>query len=146
MQRLFPTFTLAAAGLLWGCAALEPAPDRWPKTPEGHFSAAGEYFQVTGVGKPDPKLLTDTQRRSEARDDALRDAWRRLKEYLEALPTREGPLGELAAQRPALRDRIDRVVLGAVPVSVHFDSDGSAAVAIRVRKDALNAAFGTEFR
>jgi len=116
-----------------------------PLPPEKIYKV-GDYFQVVGKAKKNPKLETETQRISEARDAALRDARSRLKRLLESLRTPKGTLGELTDHQPDLRQFLADIVDSSEPVSTHFDKSGLATVTVRVKKEVINKAFGTDFR
>ena len=138
---------LALALCLTACrAAFSPARPYWPAFPDGHFMHVGQFLQVTGIGRPLKPTLSQTQERSEARDVALVDAWGRLTSYLEALPFDETRRVKGAARdNPALADAIQQAIYKAEVVSTRYDGS-TAAVVVRVDKQALNKLLGTEFR
>jgi hypothetical protein len=134
--------------LLLGCAqAFAPARLRWPKpSEEARFLLSGDMLQITGVARADLELKTETQRRSDARDRALIDAWSRLRAYVEALPVGDSTVGELSEKDPALKDRLERLVYSARPVHTRFDEGGLAAASVELERAAINKALGTDFR
>lgn len=142
-----PAALLACALALAACrAAFAPARPRWPAFPDGHFMHVGQFIQVTGIGRPAKKALSQTQERSEARDAALVDAWGRLKAYLESLPHESaGSVGRAARADGALAKGLEGAIYKAEVVSTRYDGS-TAAVVVRVDKEVLNGVLGTEFR
>lgn len=107
----------------------------------------GSLIQVTGVAKADPKLAGNTQRKSDSRDRALKEAWRRLEDYIKSLPTPDyKTVGELCAASPEARTRLDALLYSLLPVSTRWEEDGTAAVVIRVDRARIVSAFGLEMR
>lgn len=145
MRRLAPLLLVLAS--LTACqAAFAPLRPRWPALPDGHFMHVGQFLQVTGTGRPAKPTLSQTQERSEARDAALVDAWGRLKAYLEALPyDGAGSVGAAAQENAALAQSLEQAIFKAEIVETRYDGS-TAAVVVRVDKDALNRLLGTEFR
>ena len=137
----------ALAFLAVGCSAFTPARPFWPPMPEGHFMKTGTLIQVTGVAKPDPKLATETQRKSDSRDRALKDAWRRLEDYLKTLPPPDyKTLADSCRTSPEVQARMDALLFSLLPVSSHWDEDGTAAGVIRVDRARVVSTFGLVLR
>ncbi len=106
----------------------------------------GSHLQVTGTGTPPNPTTSETQRRSESRDAALRDAWSRLRGYIESLSLESGEtLGNRSRHSPRLRRKIGDLVRSADRVSATFDGN-RATVAIRINKDRINKVLGTKYR
>lgn len=134
----------ASLWLLGGCAAIEPV-DRsiWPDAGE-RIMHAGAFLQVTGVGKPDPKTGSKTQRRSTSRDAAILDARLRLREFVERVQVGGGSAGQRAAEDPAWSKRIDAATLGFEVAETRWDDSDVAAVVIWQEKAAIERALGIE--
>jgi hypothetical protein len=127
-------------------AAFAPARPRWPAFPDGHFMHVGQFLQVTGIGRPAKQALSQTQERAEARDAALVDAWGRLKAYLESLPhDGAGSVGRASREDKAFAERLEQAIYKAEVVSTRYDGS-TAAVVVRVDKQALIRILGMEFR
>lgn len=145
-MRWFGACALLVVSMASCRAAFSPARPYWPALPDGHFMHVGQFLQVTGIGRPAKPTLSQTQERSEARDAALVDAWSRLKSYLEALPFDETKSVRTAAKDdPALGQALEQAIYKSEVVSTRYDGS-TAAVVVRVDKDALNRILGTEFR
>lgn len=111
-----------------------PAGFDWPKPGDANVASAGGYIQVTGVGKADPKLPSETQRRSVSRDAAILDARARLETYLSRvmLPGQTS-VGERASADKSWRKKLDEALTAIDIAETKWDGD-VAAVVLRTEK------------
>lgn len=136
----------ASLVFLAACASvLAPAKPRWPPFPDSNFMHVGAFLQVSGTGRAQGKTTSDSQRMSLSRDEALLDAWQRLRSYLGLLTLVDGSSAkERAAASKEFKSGLDSLVYSAEIASTKFDA-GTAAVVLRLPKERVNAALGTEY-
>lgn len=131
MRRLLLLGLLAA----FGCSAL---PAKLPPAPDASYRWSSEGLEVSGVGKPDPSISNETQRRALAREAAFVMANARLRSYAESLRVRgRGKVGDLAAKDPAWAKRLQDALSRIVVVRTTWDEEGTAVVVIRAQTKAL---------
>ena len=145
---------MALCLLLLGCRGmLAPARPFWPKLPDGHYMHVSSHLQVTGIGK------------SEDGDDALMDAWERMRKYIESFPMTgkdsmyfrmrkyieslpvmgKGHVGHMCDIDQEMSKVVDDLVRSAEVMSRHTDRD-RVAVVIRLDRNKINQTLGTDFR
>lgn len=137
-------FTLFAVG----CASMFKPPIRhWPVFPSGYFMHVGAFIQVTGTGKVDRPGKSAKEISSLSRDEAILDAWDRMRAYLKSMPHPQ--VTTVAYQARTSKDyasALERLVHGADIVSTHWSKDETAVVVLRVLKDNVNQILGTEYQ
>lgn len=141
ISALFSIFFLVSCR-----AAFAPARPRWPPTADGFFMHVGAFLQVTGTAKERSEEKSQSKRRAESRDDAIRDAWARLLDYIHGLPLAGyGFVKTRAEEEPEFGEKIEAFVYAA-PVVETRRSGGAVAVVIRVEKSRINQILETHFQ
>lgn len=126
---------------------LAPLREPWPPLTDGFFMNVGGFLQVTGTGKAQGAVKSETQARALARDAALLDAWRRLRGHLESLRAKDGrPVALRATREPQYNQRLEALVHGAAIVSTHFDDEGTAVIVLRVERRVIQQTLETDYK
>jgi hypothetical protein len=126
----------AALFLFTSCALFEP---ELPTPPDPAVEVAGDFVTIRAVGKSDPSIDNDTQRKALSREAALTLAQARLQAYADQIrvPGR-GTVGSLAAQDPAWAQRRQAILTQAEAAATVWNADGSrASVALRIPRNLL---------
>jgi hypothetical protein len=106
----------------------------------------GAFLQVTGTAKERSEEKSEAKRRADSKDDAIRDAWARLLDYIQALPLPGyGFVKTRAEEEPEFGKKIEAFVYAA-PVVETRRSGGAVAVVIRVEKSRINQILETHFQ
>ncbi|MBI4423134.1 MAG: hypothetical protein HY554_05375 [Elusimicrobia bacterium] len=141
-----PFFALSfIAALAAGCApAAGPRPGPWPAAND-RVSTRGGTLDATGIGQPDPKAVSQTQRRSTSRDAAILDARTHLLGFLQRIMLPSGvSVGERATEDAAWRGRLEAALSGVEVRKTRWSADDAATVVLSAEKTAVLRALELE--
>lgn len=125
---------------------LQPARPHWPHGLDGYFMHVGAFLQVTGTARQPADSTSKTQGRAQSRDQAIVDAWERLREYILSLPLPGyGHVRVKAQEEPGFAKRLDTLVYSSQIVETRY-SGGVAAVVVRIEKSRINQLLETDFQ
>ena len=136
------------ASLLTGCGAVQS------RVQKGQVQGVIDqnpnryaYIEAIGIGASDPKLESDTQRKSLARDAAIVKAQYELLSMIKGVELSGGYTVESAiAEDSSLESRLKETIKGAEILKSEFTSDNGCVVTMRLPKSRLQGMMGTSFK
>jgi len=108
--------------------------------------AKGGYITVIGIGASDPKLPSDTQRKSLARDAAIVKAQFEMLSMLKGVTLKGGVRVERAVEADsAIESSMLETIRGAEIVKSEFTSDSGCVVTVRIPRSRLGRMLSADF-
>ena len=107
----------------------------------------GSYLEAIGIGASDPAMLTDTQRKSLARDAAIVKAQYELLSMVKGVSLEGGVTVEQAMEKDStIEAKLKETIAGAEIIKTEFTKDNGCVVTLRIPKKRLEEMMKVKFR
>ena len=142
------TIVMLTASLMTGCGSVKS------RVEKGQVQAVIDqnpnhrgYIEAIGIGASDPALMSDTQRKSLARDAAIVKAQYEMLSMVKGVELEGGYTVERAIEEDSsLESRILATIQGAEILKSEFTSDNGCVVTLRLPKSALEKTLGSRLQ
>ncbi len=142
------TILILATGLLTSCGGVQSRVQKGAvQTTIDQKPDHGSFLEAIGIGASDPKLESDTQRKSLARDAAIVKAQYELLSMVKGVELEGGYTIERAIEVDSdLESRVKAMIAGAEVLKSEFTSDNGCVVTMRLPKKRLEKLMGGSFK
>jgi hypothetical protein len=107
----------------------------------------GSYVESIGIGASDPKLVSDTQKKSLARDAAIVKAQYEMLSMVKGVTLSGGISVSMAMEKDStLEAKMVEAIKGAEILKSEFTEDSGCVVTLRLSKDRLEDMMGVRFQ